>query len=64
MRVPLTVQGETLGLLCLMGVTVKKGEHQGLRYALIHLKALLRCRGHDPGGVGQDWVPIPALLAC
>ena len=26
--VPLTVQGETLGLLCLMGVTEKKGEHQ------------------------------------
>jgi diguanylate cyclase (GGDEF)-like protein/PAS domain S-box-containing protein len=26
--VPLTVQGETLGLLCLMGVAVKKGEHQ------------------------------------
>jgi len=26
--VPLTVQGETQGLLCLMGVAVKKGEHQ------------------------------------
>src|SRR4030065_2866691 len=26
--VPLTVQGETLGLLCLMDVAVKKGEHQ------------------------------------
>jgi diguanylate cyclase (GGDEF)-like protein/PAS domain S-box-containing protein len=26
--VPLAVQGETLGLLCLMGVAVKKGEHQ------------------------------------
>jgi diguanylate cyclase (GGDEF)-like protein/PAS domain S-box-containing protein len=26
--VPLTVQGETLGLLCLTGVAVKKGEHQ------------------------------------
>jgi len=26
--VPLTVQGETLGLLCLMGVAVKKGEHR------------------------------------
>jgi diguanylate cyclase (GGDEF)-like protein len=28
MCVPLTVQGETLGLLCLMDVAVKKGEHQ------------------------------------
>ena len=28
MCVPLTVQSETLGLLCLMGVAVKKGEHQ------------------------------------
>lgn len=28
MCVPLTVQGETLGLLCLMGVAVKKEEHQ------------------------------------
>jgi len=26
--VPLSVQSETLGLLCLMGVAVKKGEHQ------------------------------------
>ena len=26
--VPLTVQGKALGLLCLMGVAVKKGEHQ------------------------------------
>ena len=32
--VPLTVQGETLGLLCLMGVAVRKGEHPVIKQQL------------------------------
>jgi len=32
--VPLTVQGKTLGLLCLMGVAVEKGDHQVRRQQL------------------------------